>query len=66
MRLYEQVARVLTDEWQKTQAIQQAVSRPEYVPAINDVAAMLRQLRRDGLAERVSRGLNGHYWRRAQ
>jgi hypothetical protein len=30
------------------------------------VAAMLRQLRRDGLAERVSKGLNGHYWRRAQ
>jgi hypothetical protein len=66
VQLYEQVRRALTDEWQKTQSIQQAVERAEYAPAINDVAAMLRQLRRDGLAERVSKGLNGHYWRRAQ
>jgi hypothetical protein len=55
----------LTREWQSTQALRDAVSTRSHRPALSDVAATLRQLRRDGVCERASRGTDGHAWRRA-
>jgi hypothetical protein len=63
--LAEALRRALTTEWQKTTELRNAVSTHSYRPAIHDVAAMLRFLRRAGHAERQSRGTDGHAWRRA-
>lgn len=64
--LYFALRASLTAEWQSTHDLRNAVSRGGYRPAMNDVAATLRRLRRDGCAERVSKGINGHFWRVAE
>lgn len=56
----------LTDDWQDTHALRNAVSTRMSRPALSDVAATLRQLRRDGLAERQARGTDGAAWRRVR
>lgn len=56
----------LTDAWQDTHQLRNAVSTNALRPPMGDVAATLRDLRRRGLAERVARGTNGHAWRRVQ
>jgi hypothetical protein len=61
--LYFALKANLTVAWQSTHDLRNAVSRGDYRPAMNDVAATLRRLRRDGCAERVSKGVSGHYWR---
>jgi DNA-binding HxlR family transcriptional regulator len=55
------VVRALTDDWQNTHDLREQIgpSTP-----MGDVAAVLRQLRRDGLVERTSLGTSGHAWRR--
>jgi len=66
MQVIEQVWRVLPDAWQSTRWVQEAVAaQGAGVPAISDVAAALRQLRREGQAERQRVGDHGHVWRRA-
>jgi hypothetical protein len=64
--LYFALKANLTPEWRSTHDLRNAVSRGDYRPAMNDVAATLRRLRRDGCAERVSKGVSGHYWRVAE
>jgi hypothetical protein len=64
--LYFALRANLTPEWQSTHNLRAAVSRGDYRPALNDVAATLRRLRRDGCAERVSKGVSGHFWRVAE
>ena len=65
--LYFALRANLTTEWQSTHDLRAAVSRGrQFRPAMNDVAATLRRLRRDGCAERVSKGINGHFWRVAE
>ena len=57
------VTRALTADWQSTHDVRERVgpSTP-----MGDLASVLRQLRRDGLVERMSLGTNGHAWRKAQ
>jgi hypothetical protein len=55
----------LTREWQGTPELRNAVSSKTYRPAMSDVAASLRRLRRKGFCEREARGTNGHAWRLA-
>jgi hypothetical protein len=65
--LYFALRASLTAEWQSTHTLRAVVSRGRtHRPALSDVAATLRRLRRDGCAERVSKGINGHYWRVAE
>jgi hypothetical protein len=61
--LYAALRASLTSEWQSTHALRAAVSQGTYRPPMNDVAGTLRWLRRDGYAERVSKGVTGHLWR---
>jgi len=64
--LYFALQNSLTPAWQTTQQLRASVSRRGARPALSDVAATLRRLRRDGLADRQSRGTDGHDWRRAE
>jgi hypothetical protein len=61
--LYHALRSALTTEWQSTQDLRAAVSSRAYRPALSDVAATLRRLRRDKVAQRVAQGTNGHAWR---
>lgn len=64
--------RAMSRDWQSTHELRNAVSSPQYRPAISDVAATLRQLRRRSMSltwvrdrvERTALGSNGHAWRR--
>jgi hypothetical protein len=66
--------RALTGEWQDTHSLRNAVSTNDVRPALHDVAASLRILRRRSTertwvrdrVEREARGTDGHAWRRVK
>jgi hypothetical protein len=66
--------RALTGEWQDTHSLRNAVSTNDARPALHDVAASLRILRRRSQSptwvrdrvEREARGTDGHAWRRVK
>jgi hypothetical protein len=68
------VFRALTGEWQDTHTLRNAVSTNDARPALHDVAASLRILRRRSQSptwvrdrvEREARGTDGHAWRRVK
>lgn len=64
--LEEAILTVLPADWASTRQIQRMVRTERWCPPMHAVASALRVLRRDGVAERVSQGRAGHWWRRAR
>lgn len=57
------LANAVSHEWQDTHVLRNAVSSRASRPALSDVAAALRRLKRAGRVESRALGTNGKAWR---